>query len=512
MNKINSALLALALISMLCGTASAVYEWEQVNEEGFGDLTNDYAWAMHEYNNYLYVGTLNTNFSHPPSALNDGLEIWRSPSGDPGTWEQVLGPSGTQLLAHPITGDILPARAGFYTGCLGARGMEVYKNLLWVGTSNPFFGCQIWVTNGTHWKRANNPGFGGYLNWNANNTATRGIIAFNGTIYAEAQNTKEGAGVWKYTGPTDFDSIGTLVNQSKWVPVNMPGFGEPATNVGIGELIRFDPLTDGENIEYLYAGTWNISDTQLAQMLLGDVSYLVGCQVWRTNGTVDPSESPRLIWEKVMDGGFGDPQNGGITSSTVFDNALYMGTGNLADQAEVWRTTDGIDWEPVTTTGFLESGGFGTVYMWRMVVYKDRLVVGTFNPTLGGQVWGSTSGHPHTFEQVNVNGMNGERKLPAFNFGGFTIYGIDQYGIRSFAVFNDSLYLGTASWGDWVDRYAGTNYSKYVGCEVWRCKDTQVVYTVEPTPVPALTPIGMLALIGAVGLILILGTIRRRED
>ncbi|RZB29417.1 MAG: hypothetical protein AEth_01234 [Candidatus Argoarchaeum ethanivorans] len=44
------------------------------------------------------------------------------------------------------------------------------------------------------------------------------------------------------------------------------------------------------------------------------------------------------------------------------------------------------------------------------------------------------------------------------------------------------------------------------------CEDTQVVYTVEPKPVPALTPIGMLALIGVVGLVLILGTIRRRED
>jgi hypothetical protein len=57
MNKINNALLALVLIVVLCGTASAIYEWKQVNEEGFGDLTNDYAWTMHEYNDYFYVGT-----------------------------------------------------------------------------------------------------------------------------------------------------------------------------------------------------------------------------------------------------------------------------------------------------------------------------------------------------------------------------------------------------------------------------------------------------------------------
>ena len=96
MNKVNNALLALALIAVLCGTASAMYEWEQVNEEGFGDLTNDYAWAMHGYDDYLYVGTLNTNVSEPPNSTNDGLEIYRSPTGNLGSWEQVVGPSSTQ--------------------------------------------------------------------------------------------------------------------------------------------------------------------------------------------------------------------------------------------------------------------------------------------------------------------------------------------------------------------------------------------------------------------------------
>jgi uncharacterized repeat protein (TIGR01451 family) len=436
MNKVNNALLALALITMLCGTASAMYEWGQVNEEGFGDLTNDYAWAMHEYNGYLYVGTLNTNIT--PSG--GGLEIYRSPTGNIGSWEQVVGPTGTQLPA-----------AGFGSACYGARGMEVHDGLLWVGTMS-FIGCQIWVTNGTHWKRANFPGFG-----NAANVSTRGITVFNGAIYAEAQNAEEGVIVWKYTGSTDFD----LINPSLWVQVSEPGFGEPDINIGVGELIPFG--------EYLYAGTWTWTGPQLiGKILSGDLSS-TGCQIWRTNGTVDPSTPPKLTWEKVMDGGFGDSQNGAIMSSMVFNNKLYMGTQNFADQAELWRTSDGTNWEPVTTTGFLESGGLGTGYMWRMIVYNNTLCVGTLNPILGGQVWGSTSGHPHTFEQVNVNGMNGERKIPAFKFGSdFTIYGIDQYGVRSFAVFNDSLYLGTASWGDWVDRIAGTNYSEYVGCEVWR--------------------------------------------
>jgi uncharacterized repeat protein (TIGR01451 family) len=464
-----TAILVISIFALVMPvSAHEKYLWEQVNDEGFGDLTNDYAWSMHEYKGYLYVGTLNTNFSDPPSPVNDGLEIYRSPNGSYNSWEQIVGPTGTQLPA-----------AGFGTFCIGARGMEVYENLLWVGTSNPFIGCQIWVTNGTHWKLANIPGFN-----NSNNIATRGITVFKGQIYAEAQSPKEGAGVWKYTGPTDFDSIGTLLNRSKWVQVNTPGFGEPETNTGIGELIPFNPSTDGEDIEYLYAGTWNGTGPQFIQAILTlDLGSLVGCQVWRTNGTVNVSDPPRLIWEKVMDGGFGDPQNGAILSSAVFDGSLYMGTQNFADQAELWRTSDGTTWEPVTETGFLDIlnfdfSGFGNGYIWRMIVYNNSLFVGTLNPILGCQVWKSSIGDPGTFEQVNVNGMNNERKIPIADLDGFPIAGIDQYGVRSFAEFKGSLYLGTASFGDWIDKIIeqgsgeSSNYSEYVGCEVWRTNGT----------------------------------------
>ena len=476
-----TAIMVISVFALVMPASAAdKYLWEQVNDEGFGDLTNDYAWSMHEYNGYLYVGTLNTNVSDPVNVnlTTDGLEIYRSPNGSYNSWEQIVGPTGTQSIISPL-GLTLPAKAGFGSFCIGARGMEVYENLLWVGTSNPFIGCQIWVTNGTHWKLANWPGFG-----NLNNTATRGITVFNGTIYAEAQNPEEGAGVWKYTGPTDFDSIGTFVNRSRWVQVNTPGFSEPETNTGIGELITFNSSTD-----YMYAGTWNGTGPQLIQGIsTGDLSALVGCQVWRTDGTVDPGDplGQRLIWEKVMDGGFGDPQNGVILSSAVFNGSLYMGTQNFFDQAEIWRTSDGTTWEPVTTTGFMDIGifdfqGFGNGYIWRMITYNNSLFVGTLNPILGCQVWRSSTGDPGTFEQVNVNGMNRERKIPIADLDGFPIAGIDQYGVRSFAEFKGSLYLGTASFGDWIDRIIENetgepfNYSEYVGCEVWRTNGTTYI-------------------------------------
>lgn len=140
------SMMSIAIIVLSAMPASALYIWDQVNDEGFGDLTNDYAWSMHEYDGYLYVGTLNTNVSEPPNPMTDGLEIWRSPSGDPGSWEQVVGPAGTQSII-PLIGPALPAKAGFRSFCVGARGMEVHESLLWVGTLNTVTGCQIWITD-----------------------------------------------------------------------------------------------------------------------------------------------------------------------------------------------------------------------------------------------------------------------------------------------------------------------------------------------------------------------------
>jgi uncharacterized repeat protein (TIGR01451 family) len=491
-------------------TAADKYHWEQVSEEGFSDLTNDYVWSMASYTvnrtEYLYAGTLNTNFSSALddwtnwSNVTDGCEIWRT-NGTEGPdgkylWEQVVGPVGTQDI---IISELLPtvdATAGFRSYCIGTRGMIVFANLLWVGTSNPITGAQIWVTNGTHWKRANVPGFGP----NENETSSsRGMAVFNGSLYVGTENEVDGAGVFRYNGSTDFTEIGNALNITRWERVNELGFGEPGVNFAVGELITFSASPD-----YLYAGTWNATGPLLVDGLVKrDFGFLAGCQVWRTNGTVNASDPPRLLWEKVVDSGFssegGSPLNGAIMSSAIFNGSLYMGTQNFVSGAEIWRTANGTGWERVANFGFFnltnfDFRGFGNGYMWCMINFSDQLFVGTLNPILGCQVWRSTTGDPDSFEQVNVNGMNEERKIPIMELmlinDTYPIMGVDQYGVRTFAEFNGSLHLGTASFGDWIDKlinealkdesynlsdYLGnwtSNFSDYVGCEVWRINET----------------------------------------
>jgi hypothetical protein len=218
--------------------------------------------------------------------------------------------------------------------------------------------------------------------------------------------------------------------------------------------------------------------------------------------SAQPAEG--LHWEQVAGDGFGDPKNGGISSSAVFKDYLYVGTMNArpgtnggevtlhSDGAEVWRTINGTDWEPVTTNGNL--GGlqnrYGNTYMWSMAVFDDHLLIGTLNPLTGCEIWASESGAPDSFKQVNISGMESGRDKVEIVHNDETYYLNEQYGARTFAIFQDKLYVGTATWALHLDLisivFGLTNYwhSSRVGCEVWRI-DRLLSLSPQPTVIPS---------------------------
>ena len=187
-----TAISIISMIALATPASAALWQWEQVSEEGFDDLTNDYAWAMANYTvngtEYLYVGTLNTDFSG--GLGNAGCEVWRTNGtmdGGKYVWEQVVGPSGTQASAGFY--NVPDGGGGFPPIAFGTRGMTVHDDLLWAGTMQR---AEIFVTNGTAWKRANLPHFG--TGWD-NASSTRGITVYKGKIYAEAMDQTNGASV-----------------------------------------------------------------------------------------------------------------------------------------------------------------------------------------------------------------------------------------------------------------------------------------------------------------------------
>jgi hypothetical protein len=133
----------------------------------------------------------------------------------------------------------------------------------------------------------------------------------------------------------------------------------------------------------LYAGTFNSF-----YKIIGNEG--MGGQLWRTKDGKN--------WRKVIlpnGDGFGEKENYGIRTMTVYNNELYIGTASnivLDKGFEIWKY-DGLKWEPiisndkpnVKSTDF-EYSGFGNPlnkYAWSMTVTSDgRLWVGTANGKL----------------------------------------------------------------------------------------------------------------------------------
>jgi uncharacterized repeat protein (TIGR01451 family) len=462
-------------------TSAALWQWEQVSEEGFGDLTNDYAWSMTTYTppddttEYLYVGTLNNDISGSPG--EKGCEVWRTNGTmDSGkyVWEQVVGPNGSQAKAGFTS--VAPGSFAF-----GTRNMVIYNRLLWTGTG-PL--AEVFVTNGTTWKRANRP----FFETEGNATVIKGMTVYNGSLYVEAEDRVNGDHVYRYDGPANFNFITPFAT---WTQVNYDGFDN--TNYTRGSLlIPFDP-DDGKDIEYLYAvGRSSNTDG-------GDFFEIIsnpnGLEIWRTNGTENPDGT--FMWGRVVgrEDPYGYPPGWGYDANSAaltvceFHDDLYVGTLGISGlKAQLWRTSDGTTWECVEPAGF----GRPNIYIWRLTEYQGKIIVGTMDAFFGCELWASETGNSGSFEQINLNGMGLSYTLPA-NFGSFfdtdcIVPIADQYGVRSFAQYQGHLMVGTASWGKWVDvmLYNATggkwhNLSENVGCEIWRSNGTYIEPTMEVT-------------------------------
>jgi hypothetical protein len=158
----------------------------QVNDDGFGDRNNLYAWSMEAFGGYLYVGTLNNI---------EGPQIWR---WDGTTWEEVL-------------------RLDVATGNTGFRTMQVFKGWLYASTVNEEQGAELWRTqDGTTWEAvpAAMHGFGDPLN-----TSFRGMAIFKRQLYLGVQNQSGSGGqLWRTR------------DGARWRPVNQDGFGDTSNN------------------------------------------------------------------------------------------------------------------------------------------------------------------------------------------------------------------------------------------------------------------------------------------
>ncbi len=246
----------------------------------------------------------------------------------------------------------------------------------------------------------------------------------------------------------------------EWKQINFNGFDKPSSR-GVTALEVFQ----GQ----LYAG---VSD------------WYVGGQIYRQDDDID--------WHLVTSPGFESTQahnNPAITDLAVFNNQLYAGTGWGGANGQVWRSPDGMTWEPVTTNGFGD-GANGSVSTF--TVFNGLLYAGTGNTTSGAQIWRSPSGDSGDWIQVapDVTGTENAYQVTALAAFRGSLYAALETNVESpspaqvwrssdgsswdtvisdgFDDANNTQALGFAEFGGYL--YLGT-LNEVTGAQLWRTAD-----------------------------------------
>jgi hypothetical protein len=297
--------------------------WTSITTDGFGDVKNLAVDHLYEFDGSFYAGTQNAD---NPSQSNGG-EVWRSDSGDAGTWNQVVwGGFGDSV------------NGGIYRFI--AFNNQLYASTFSWDTSTQ--GGEIWRSSSgdsESWSQVVSDGFS-----DSNNAAVLSFAVFNGYIYAGTQNIVSGGEVWRSdTG-----------NDASWEQVNTDGFGT-IYNKSIPALAAFDG--------YLYAVTRNDN----------------GVQVWRCQ-TCDQASD----WTNVS-GNFDDCDQ--VSGLEVYKQSLYLVAGSNTNGLEVWRTSNGTTWDQIADGGFGDSSNQYTFRDNAFTVFDHGLFVGTYNGVDGGEIW-----------------------------------------------------------------------------------------------------------------------------
>jgi hypothetical protein len=251
--------------------------WSQVVSKGFGDPTNGEVFRLASFGGQLYASTCSYSPSH-------GVEIWRSSTGDAGSWSQVVNNGFDSDPSNEVT-----------------PGLEAFNGYLYAGTLRTSGGGQVWRSaDGTSWLQVNTDGFG-----DPDNGMIAALAPFGGKLYAASGNDATGGQIWRCS----------TCDGTDWTKVVGDGFGSPATNVEVESL-----QVSGNR---LYAVTqvpaWRAT---------------TGMEVW-SSLTGNPGD-----WEPEAQHGFGDSNNWGPywgSSVTSYNGTLYVGTWNYGNGGEIWE-------------------------------------------------------------------------------------------------------------------------------------------------------------------------------
>jgi hypothetical protein len=148
---------------------------EVVVGDGFGNPQNYAPGGLAVLGDWLYASINNPNSTQ--------VQVWRSNSGNGGTWSKIfeIGLSGS--------------------GTGGHTGLIVYGNDLYLTVYNYWSGMQVWRSgDGVNWRQIGFEGFG-----DSNNETSmynNGLKVFNDALYIGVNNYANGAELWRIVPPS----------------------------------------------------------------------------------------------------------------------------------------------------------------------------------------------------------------------------------------------------------------------------------------------------------------------
>jgi hypothetical protein len=208
-------------------------DWRLVAADGLGNPNNTGFVTFASFKGMLYAATVNQK---------EGAELWRSSTGNEGSWERVSAQSfgggssyyvitsltsfkgqlyasvegtpgaGTQVRSSNGTAWTLVTENGFGdTNNDQTGGSVVYRGQLYVTTRNAVTGAQLWrSSNGITWNQVVGDGFG-----DVNNVKIEALSTYVGSLYAATNNPITGVELWRSA-----DGV-------HWTQINADGFGDP---------------------------------------------------------------------------------------------------------------------------------------------------------------------------------------------------------------------------------------------------------------------------------------------
>jgi hypothetical protein len=283
----------------------------------------DHVDSLAAFQGYLYASSAN---SGDPL----GTRLFRSRSGDPGSWEDALQRQGAGF------GD--PANENF-------KDMRVFEGWLCGGTWNEASGAQVWCTrDGQQWQQKNDPGFG-----DGRTAIIWSSAVFEGAFYVGAQHFGEDV-----QAPGD-DSA--LVYRTRSLA------GTPAwEQVYAGERPSLAAILLGEMDGRLYLAHPSPGGIRIMSSPSGDTGS------WQSAG-LPGLDGSRWNLQTVTDG------------AVLYHGLLHVAVANARTGMHVWRTNGNGFWEPVGSPGEARAERFAA----QLAVFNGALYAWVSDYT-GGQV------------------------------------------------------------------------------------------------------------------------------